>query len=97
LRDQPNIEYIPSDERQAESSSMSTSTPPPTYETLYARMQAIVARMETGELPLAEALALYEEGMTVTAACQRLLDEAELRVQELQPGSTLRRTDAWEE
>jgi exodeoxyribonuclease VII small subunit len=49
-------------------------------------MQAIVARLEAGDLPLDEALALYEEGVTVAAACQRLLDEAELRVQELQTG-----------
>ena len=32
----------------------------PTYETLYTRLQAIVARLEVGELPLAESLALYE-------------------------------------
>jgi exodeoxyribonuclease VII small subunit len=62
------------------------STDRPTYESLYARMQAIVARLEAGELPLDEALALYEEGVIVAAACQRLLDEAELRIQELNPG-----------
>jgi exodeoxyribonuclease VII small subunit len=65
---------------------MTDTTDRPTYETLYARMQAIVARLEAGDLPLDEALALYEEGVTVAAACQRLLDEAELRVQELQTG-----------
>lgn len=67
-----------------------------TYETLYARMQAIVARLEAGELPLDEALALYEEGVTVAAACQRLLDQAELRVQELQSGPSAR-TTTWED
>jgi exodeoxyribonuclease VII small subunit len=55
-----------------------------TYEGLYARMQEIVARLEQGELPLAEAMALYEEGMRLAAACQRILDEAELRVRQLQ-------------
>ncbi len=49
-----------------------------------------VAALEAGELPLERALALYEEGMTVAAACQRLLDEAALRVQELQSGAGLR-------
>ncbi|MEP7190110.1 MAG: exodeoxyribonuclease VII small subunit, partial [Roseiflexaceae bacterium] len=39
----------------------------PTYESLYTRMQAIVARLEAGQLPLDEALALYEEGVTVAA------------------------------
>lgn len=62
------------------------TTPASSYETLYARMQAIVAQLETGDLPLAEAMALYEEGVSVAAACQRILDEAELRVQVLQRG-----------
>ena len=68
---------------------MKTSPDTPSYETLYTRLQAIVARLETGELPLAEALALYEEGVTVAAACQQLLDTAELRIQELQPGARM--------
>ena len=68
----------------------------PTYESLYARMQAIVARLEAGQLPLDEALALYEEGVTVAAAGQRLLDEAELRIQELSPGAGMR-PSMWEE
>ena len=68
----------------------------PTYESLYARMQAIVARLEAGQLPLDEALALYEEGVTVAASCQRLLDQAELRIQELSPGVGTR-PSMWEE
>jgi len=62
------------------------TTPASSYETLYARMQAIVAQLESGDLPLAEAMTLYEEGVSVAAACQRILDEAELRVQVLQRG-----------
>lgn len=68
----------------------------PTYESLYTRMQAIVARLEAGQLPLDEALALYEEGVTVAAACQHLLDQAELRIQELSPGAGVR-PSMWEE
>ena len=75
---------------------MPDATDKPTYESLYARMQAIVARLEAGELPLSEALALYEEGVAVAAACQRLLDEAELRIQELQPGAGSR-PSLWED
>jgi exodeoxyribonuclease VII small subunit len=73
-----------------------TTAAPPTYESLYARMQAIVARLEAGQLPLDEAMALYEEGVAVAAACQRLLDEAELRIQELSPGAGTR-PSMWEE
>lgn len=65
---------------------MTTPTEERTYEALYARMQEIVVRLEAGELPLDEAMALFEEGTRVAAACQRLLDTAELRIQELRVG-----------
>lgn len=65
---------------------MTTPTESQSYEVLYTRMQEIVARLEAGELPLAEAMALYEEGTRLAAACQRLLDGAELRIQELRIG-----------
>ena len=75
---------------------MTNTTDTPTYESLYTRMQAIVARLEAGQLPLDEALALYEEGVAMAAACQRLLDQAELRIQEISPGAGPR-PSAWEE
>jgi exodeoxyribonuclease VII small subunit len=63
---------------------MHAPTPVDTYETLYARLQEVVARLEAGELPLAETLTLYEQGVRLAAECQQLLDAAELRVQQLQ-------------
>ena len=74
---------------------MTKPTEPATYEALYARLQAIVARLDAGELPLDEALALYEEGVATAAACQRLLADADLRIQELQAGGA--RGEAWED
>jgi exodeoxyribonuclease VII small subunit len=62
---------------------MSALSPVETYETLYVQLQQVVARLEQGELPLDETLRLYEQGVRLAAACQRLLDSAELRVQEL--------------
>lgn len=62
---------------------MSAITPVETYETLYAQLQQVVTRLEQGELPLDETLQLYEQGVRLAAACQRLLDAAELRVREL--------------
>lgn len=53
------------------------------YEMLYGQLQAVVNRLEQGDLPLAEALMLYEQGTRLAAACQKLLDHAEMRVQEL--------------
>ncbi|HMO58941.1 MAG TPA: exodeoxyribonuclease VII small subunit [Roseiflexaceae bacterium] len=54
------------------------------YEVLFSRLQAIIARLESGDLPLADSLALYEEGVALSASCQHLLDAAVLRVRELQ-------------
>ncbi|GAB4446557.1 MAG: hypothetical protein OHK0015_49940 [Chloroflexi bacterium OHK40] len=67
---------------------MSTPSPVETYESLYVRLQEVVARLEQGELPLNETLQLYEQGVRLAAACQRLLDAAELRVQELAAGDS---------
>jgi len=57
-----------------------------TYEALYTQLQAVVAQLEAAELPLEESLKLYERGTQLAAACQQLLDRAELRVQQLQGG-----------
>lgn len=65
---------------------MSATSPVETYENLYIRLQEVVARLEAGELALDESLRLYEEGVSLAAECQRLLDAAELRVQQLQAG-----------
>lgn len=63
-----------------------TNNAPHSYEALTQRLQQVVERLETGELPLAEALALYEEGVALAARCQQLLDSAELRIQQLSIG-----------
>jgi exodeoxyribonuclease VII small subunit len=63
-----------------------TSPTPESYETLYERLQQVVAQLEQGDMPLADTIAAYEEGIRLAAACQQLLDAAELRVRQLQPG-----------
>jgi exodeoxyribonuclease VII small subunit len=65
---------------------MTAQTPVESYEALYAQLQQVVDRLEAGELPLDETLRLYEQGVRLAAACQRLLDSAELRVRELAAG-----------
>jgi exodeoxyribonuclease VII small subunit len=63
---------------------MTTQNPVESYEALYSKLQEIVQRLEAGELPLDESLRLYEEGVALAAACQRLLEAAELRITMLQ-------------
>lgn len=59
----------------------SKSAKPESFEKNLERLNAIVEQMESADLPLEKALELYEEGMTVSAICQKQLDEAEGRVE----------------
>ena len=60
-----------------------------TFEQAYERLEAIVARLESGDLSLEEAVALYEQGRVLAQQCGDLLDAAELRVQQLRDDGTL--------
>jgi exodeoxyribonuclease VII small subunit len=53
------------------------------FETAWAELQTIVAQLESGELPLEDSVALYERGRQLSAHCQHMLDQAELRVSQL--------------
>ena len=50
------------------------------------RLEQIVAQLERGDTPLEEAMALFEEGTRLAAACSSMLDEAEQKVVKLQKG-----------
>ena len=58
----------------------------PTFEENIARLEEIVRLLERGEAPLAESLALFEEGTKLAAACQGALESAEQLVVKLQKG-----------
>ncbi len=45
------------------------------------RLEAIVAQLEGADLSLEKAMQLYEEGMQLSAACRKQLEEAEGRVE----------------
>lgn len=53
------------------------------FEAAFAELEATVHQLETGNLPLADALALYERGVQLARLCAAQLDAAELRVQQL--------------
>jgi exodeoxyribonuclease VII small subunit len=61
------------------------STPAPTagdltFEGAMERLEGIVDRLESGELPLEEALAAFEEGVSLSRRCAGELDAAEQRI-----------------
>ena len=58
------------------------STPKePGFEATIAELEALVARMESGDLPLDEALRSFERGVQLTRECQAALQVAQQRVQ----------------
>ncbi|HET7676667.1 MAG TPA: exodeoxyribonuclease VII small subunit [Candidatus Limnocylindrales bacterium] len=65
------------------------------FDAALGELQQVVARLESGNLPLEESIALYERGVALHDHCARLLSDAELRVQRLvqQAGGALRTID----
>lgn len=57
-----------------------------TFEDAFAELDRIVQRLEAGELTLEEAISLYERGQVLAHQCQERLDQAELRIAQLEDG-----------
>ena len=55
----------------------------PSFEESLERIEEIVERLESGDLSLDESLALFQEGVTLSRRCQKTLDEAERKIEEL--------------
>ncbi len=54
-----------------------------TYEQAFSELESIVNDLETDERPLEDALALFERGQALARRCAQMLENAELKVQEL--------------
>ena len=53
------------------------------FEEALTELDDIVAKLEAGELTLEESLSLFERGQKLAARCNKQLDEASLRVEQL--------------
>ena len=53
------------------------------FESSLTALEAAVEKLEKGDLPLEEALACFEEGVKAAGSCQKLLKEAELKIEKL--------------
>jgi len=51
------------------------------FEAALARLETMVARLESGELTLAESLRTFEEGVSLSRQCAERLDQAEARIE----------------
>ena len=58
-----------------------------TFEASMARLDQIVKSLEQGDVPLSDALKLFEEGTKLVHRCGALLDGAEQQVVKLRKGA----------
>ncbi|GMA52408.1 hypothetical protein GCM10025857_37650 [Alicyclobacillus contaminans] len=54
-----------------------------TFEAAMQRLEETVRKLESGELPLAEAIERYKEAMQLVQFCRGQLDTAELEIERL--------------
>jgi len=65
-----------------------SASSPKSFEAAVSELEAIVQEMESGNLPLEDALARYQRGVGLLRHCQTTLGDAEQRVRMLE-GDTL--------
>ncbi len=53
------------------------------FEDALAQLETIVESMESGEVPLAELLAKFEQGTKLLKVCEARLKDAELKIEQL--------------
>ncbi len=53
------------------------------FESALEKLESIVESMESGEVPLAELLAKFEEGTRLLKICEARLKDAELKIEQL--------------
>ncbi len=68
-----------------------------TYEAAFTELETALSRLERADLPLEEALALYERGAALAAHCTRKLEAADLRVRQWMPSGETKPFDGWQE
>lgn len=56
---------------------------PISFEAAFTELEETVRKLEAGDLTLEESLALFERGQALATYCQKQLDDAELKVQQL--------------
>ncbi len=57
------------------------------FEAALSELEKIVARLEQGQVPLEESIAIYQRGEALKARCDELLKRAEARVETIAVGA----------
>ena len=71
---------------------MTSQTDPTAVETLsfeqaLAELEAIVQRLERGDVPLEQSIAIYGRGEALKARCDQLLNQAEVKIEQITLGA----------
>lgn len=74
------MERMP-EKKADKTAAKTTEEKPPSFEQGLEQLEAIVKEMESGELPLEQALNLFERGMKLNESCRKQLEAAETRVE----------------
>lgn len=64
------------------------------FEEVSDALEAVVARLETGQLRLEASIACYELGVQLAERCEKILADAELRISRIE--TTLDIVEAWD-
>jgi exodeoxyribonuclease VII small subunit len=76
--------------KSASAEAKPAAAAPPAFEAALAQLESLVTRLESGDLPLDEALRTFERGVQLTRECQGALAAAQQKVQLLlQRGETV--------
>ncbi|KIL34318.1 exodeoxyribonuclease VII small subunit [Cohnella kolymensis] len=59
-----------------------------TFEQAMESLESIVARLESGDVPLETAIELFQEGMMLSKLCGQKLEQVERRIEMLVEGDT---------
>ncbi len=55
-----------------------------TFEQAFAELEDFVRKLEGGDLPLEDSLALFERGQQLAVYCGKMLDDAELKIEQVE-------------
>jgi len=58
-----------------------------TFEKALAELEAIVGKLERGDVPLEESIAMYSRGEILRTHCETLLKQAEMRIEKIALGT----------
>lgn len=66
--------------------SASAAKPPANYEAALEELEALVAQIDAGQLPLEQLLSRYQRGAELLAFCRARLEAVETQIQQLEGG-----------